>query len=378
MRIALDYTAAASHWPGVGRYGRELVRALVRRADCPELVLFEHGSGAALPAAALGLDVAPAGRVRRVRIPGRRRTLAWRSRLGLGGIARRLGRVDLVHRAFPLEQLGAVRGCPEVMPLFELPAPDAGRDAALARSLAPHARVVVGSAAGRLEVADRLGAHGLDTTRLCDFITGADHWLRDADLLDTAELAAAGPPRFLVLGAIAHARRPLAILAAFEALAAPKPAAERPLLVFDGRPGDAAGEFAAALAASPVAEHVTWNPEPREAALPQLVASSAVLVHLSRGELSPITPLEALHFGGAAVLSALPSFTEALGSAAELVEPEVEADPGALAAVMAAAMDSAFDPAARESRRALVARFTWDASAADHLALWAELAQSPV
>jgi len=374
MRIAIDYTAAASHWPGVGRYGRELVRALVLRPDCPELVLFEHGGAQPLPIAALGLDAAPAGLVERVRLPGSRRLMKLRSAVGFGGLERRLGNVDLVHRAFI--DMPPLRGLDYLAPLLEFGLRDAKRDAALARSLAPAKRVVVGSTAGRIEAVERLSPYGFEAFRARSFTTGADHWLRAAKPRTALENLAAGAPRFLVLGAVGSARRPLQILAGFEALVASLPPDEAPVLHFDGRAGDAADAFKAALAASPARARVTWNPKPDEAALPELVAGSTTLVHLSRGELSPITALEALHFGVSVVASHLPAFEEALGDEV-LVTPEAEVDAEALGAAMARGLRAGLDEEARRVRQGVVAGHTWDVCAADHIAIWREAHEDP-
>ena len=46
MRVGMDYLAAVTHPPGVGRYVRELVRAVVRLDERPALALFELGGGA--------------------------------------------------------------------------------------------------------------------------------------------------------------------------------------------------------------------------------------------------------------------------------------------------------------------------------------------
>jgi glycosyltransferase involved in cell wall biosynthesis len=366
LRIAFDYTAAASHWPGVGRYGRELVRALVRLDACPELVLFECGRPGPLPTAALGLDTDMAReRVRRIVLPGRERVRTWKARWLRRGIERALGPVDLVHRA-QLER-PPVFGLPCVLPLFELPAggPTVSFDALK--------HLVVGSAAGRQVVLNELG---LDPARISAVRTGADHWLRDVAPAQErdAEWAAraAAPHTLVVLGALRHARRTLDILAGFEALYATR---QDVRLAFDGRAGDAAEAFQAALATSPARAAVTWNPAPNEQALPTLVSNASVLVHLSQGELSPVTPLEALHFGTAVVASDLPAFREALPASA-LVTPQTERDPQALAAAMARAIDIADDPEARRARRELAAPYTWAACAQDHIALWQRLAQA--
>ena len=225
LRIAFDYTAAASHWPGVGRYGRELVRALVRLDACPELVLFECGRPGPLPTAALGLDTDMAReRVRRIVLPGRERVRTWKARWLRRGIERALGPVDLVHRA-QLER-PPVFGLPCVLPLFELPAggPTVSFDALK--------HLVVGSAAGRQVVLNELG---LDPARISAVRTGAGHWLRDVAPAQErdAEWAAraAAPHTLVVLGALRHARRTLDILAGFEALYATR---QDVRLAFDG------------------------------------------------------------------------------------------------------------------------------------------------
>lgn len=371
LRIAFDYTAAASHWPGVGRYGRELVRALVRLEACPELVLFECGRPGSLPAAALGLDTEIAReRVRRIVIPGRERMRAIKARWLRRGIERALGPVDLVHRA----QLDRppVFGLPCVLPLFELPS-DGSADSSRASGMAQKSaafdsveHVVVGSAAGRQVVLDELG---LDPAQVSAVRTGADHWLRDVAAANG--MRDRTPYTLVVLGALRHARRTLEILAGFEALHAQR---QDVRLHFDGRPGDAADAFQAALAASPARAAVAWNPAPHEQALPDLVSTASVLVHLSQGELSPVTPLEALHFGTAIVTSDVPAFREALPADA-LISAQTERDPHALAAAIARALDSAADPDACRARRALAAPYTWAACAEDHIALWQQLAR---
>ena len=89
--VGIDYLSAVTHPPGVGRYLRELVRALVRLEQRPELRLLEVGGGSrVMEGPPLGL--AGAARVRRLRSRLPRRTLDLLSRMGLGA-ARLLGGV---------------------------------------------------------------------------------------------------------------------------------------------------------------------------------------------------------------------------------------------------------------------------------------------
>jgi phosphatidylinositol alpha-mannosyltransferase len=204
--------------------------------------------------------------------------------------------------------------------------------------------------------------------------TGADHWLRDTAPLTAGSLQQAGPPQLLVLGAISEARRPLGILSAFEALIEYK-LHSNTKLVFCGRGGDLANAFRDALAASPVAHAVSWIDDPVEEDLPALVAGSTALIHMSAGELSPITPLEALTFGAAVVASDLPAFREVLATTpgAFLMPSDTPDDPAELARAMQAAIESGVDQSAREQRMIQAQKYTWRANAEETLALWRAL-----
>ena len=65
MRVGVDYTSGATQVAGIGRSVRELVAAILRRADCPQLTLLYAHRGP-LPAVE---DLAASERVRVRRIP---------------------------------------------------------------------------------------------------------------------------------------------------------------------------------------------------------------------------------------------------------------------------------------------------------------------
>ena len=91
--------------------------------------------------------------------------------------------------------------------------------------------------------------------------------------------------------------------------------------------------------------------------MPELMARSSVLVHLSDDELTPVTPLEAFAFGRPVVASTLPAFEEALDGEARLVETEaVVGNPSALADALAAAL---LDQDRDAERRAVAKRYSW-------------------
>jgi glycosyltransferase involved in cell wall biosynthesis len=352
MRIGIDYWPATTHAPGVGRYLRELVRALVRRAEATWLGLYDLGPRPrVMPPEALGLPRSgepAAGRVRRVGLRVPRRLVAA---LGVGA-DRWLGGVDLFHRAFALDP--RVSRARETMALAAFPPPGSPEHQALGRLDG----VFVFCSAARAAAAERLG---LDAERIHVVPPGAEHWRRGADApLD------ARPSAIAVLGRVDRARRPLAILAAAGELRSGGAELE---LVFAGRPGDAAAELEAALAASRAPAR--WLREPGEEELAALVARSAALVHLEPECWTAVTPLEACATGAAVVAPRLSPFDEALGGEAVWVPYEVE--PRELAAALERALASGRDPAARARRRARAAEFTWDRAAGLTLAAWRQI-----
>ena len=127
-------------------------------------------------------------------------------------------------------------------------------------------------------------------------------------------------------------------------------------VVADG--GDEADAFMDAAAGSSV---LVVRHRAEERHMPELMARSSMLVHLSDDELTPVTPLEAFSFGRPVVASALPAFEEALDGEAHLVETAtVVGDPSALADVLAAAL---LDQDREVERRAVAERYSWAAAA---------------
>ena len=355
MRVGIDYLQAVTHAPGVGRYVRELVRALVRLPDAPELALLEIGGGTrTLRGAALGLDGA---RVRRVR---RRMPRRWAGLLVRAGwsLERALGGVDVLHRVQadwpPIERARQVLAVAEI--------PPAGSPGAERLAARMDALVVFSRHAARELVART----GVDAQRVHQLEVGCNHWVRD---LGAERVARVDPPRLLVLGALRAEREPLLVLAAFERLRARGIRAE---LVFAGRAGSAAIDFESALARSNARESVRWIRVPEESRMPRLVAESSVLVHLAREEDTPVTPLEACAMGLAVLADPLPAFQEALAGLAVWTGPRSSAEE--LARSMEAALADARDTVRTAARAALALPYTWERNAARTLSLWQELA----
>ena len=365
MRIGIDYWPASTHAPGVGRYVRELVRALVRLEAPPWLGLYEVGPGPrSVPEDMLGLDGA--------RRPGSLRRLNWRLPRRLVELApvrpeRLLGGCDLFHRAFV--DRPPVRRARCAVTLAELPAVGTPGHATALAAAQRLDGIIVASTAAHRAVVERLD---VAPERVHVVPVGCEHWMRA--LGGAPYPVPEEPARVVALGRVDRGRHPGALVRAVDAVHAEG----RPLeLVFAGRAGDAADELRAALARARIPAR--WNESPDEAELPALVGGAAVLVHLEREAFTPVTPLEALAAGAAVVASELPPFVEALGDEAEWVPPEAAGDEleRALRTALDRALSSARDPAARDRRAALAARFSWERAAALTVEAWRRMLAAP-
>ncbi|MEL6429499.1 MAG: glycosyltransferase [Planctomycetota bacterium] len=361
-RLGLDYTPGPGHAPGVGRYVRELVRALVRIEGAPELRLVEYGraprpmEGAPLALTGRGVRVAP----RRVRVGVPRRWLGGPIPLLGSAVGRISGRGCAVfHRVEP--QRPARLHVPHTLSVTELPPAGSSALNALGETARTAAAVVTFSETARARIASELG---VALSRVHAVPVGTEHWWRDLGL---HEPAPARPSRdVLVLGAVREARMPLAALRAFEALRERAPREPSRLLLV-GRPGDAAAAFRSALGASPARDSVRWIEDPDEVRMPACVAGAATLLHFARDEVSPVTPLEARRMGLSVVASALPAFQEVLDGGARWVDP---GDPAGVAEALGDALDEGVSAEARRAAERSARPFTWDACARAHLDVW--------
>lgn len=357
IRIAIDYGIALSHAPGVGRYARELVRALVRRADAPALRLLEVGRAPhVLPVTALGLDAARASGfdVRVTRVPLPRRVVGALGRIGWT-TERWVGGADVVHQVLPYEPL-PTRTALNTLTLAELPELGSANERVLRTTLSCTERVLVFSTSARDELTRRFD---VDASWIDVVPVGADHWARET----TATSERRSPPEVLVLGQASARRRPDAIVAACERVVA---GGLELRLRFVGPKGEAGEALRARLERSPLAGRATIEPGV-EAELPRLVAGAAVLVHLNDVEWTAVTPLEAFAVGVPVVVSRIPAFVEAIGDEAAYVDDDAD-----LADAIAAAITTD-SPTTRARRRELARAFTWDRNAAATVDVWTKM-----
>lgn len=360
FRVGLDVWPALRHPPGIGRWVRELVRALARldvqRDERPELMLFDVGPGrTVLPEAAWALD-GFAG-VHRVRANVPRRLVAAAGALGFGA-DRWLDGVDLFQRTFPdAPRLGRV---PAIVPVFELPPLGSVDERVLGHALRRDGHALVASDWSRAEVVRRFG---LPASRVHMVPIGCEHWRREL----AREPEPSRPARIVVLGALARRRAPLTIVAACERLLREGGADNELELVFAGRSSDAAREFETARAASPLGARLVRREDPEEHELPELVGGATLLVHLNQEECTAVTPLEALALGVGVVATRLPPFVEALGEQATFVAPAI--DELGLARAIASELERA-TPSSRAARRAHAATYTWERHARAVVGIW--------
>ncbi len=364
MRIGLDYLPASTHWPGVGRYARELTRALVLLPEAPRLRLFEWGAERrTIGERALGLAQAVRAPVRfSARAP--RRALDVLARVGLGA-DRLLGGLDLFQRmhlrAPPLSRARCMWAA------AELPPADSRAADELRVQLAELDGVLAASASCAAQLQREFG---VEAARIHRVRTGCEHWRRELREVPARD----EPATVIVLGALRGARQHAAILSAFELLHARARAAR---MLWIGPRGDAAAELERRIAASSARAALEWHAQPIEPRMPELMARASLLVHLSEGEQTPVTPLEACSFGTPVLASPLPAFVEALGEAAHWIESAAAADPAELARAMESALESTRDAAACARRVQLAREFSWEQNARATLAAYARCLDAP-
>ena len=366
-RVGVDYLQAVTHWPGVGRYARELVRALVRIDETPDLRLFEFGAERrTISEPALGL----AGfdnryRRRSVRLP--RRVLSAVEQVTGLGADRLLGGVDIFHRI--VFEHPPVSKALQTMAVGELPPINSSADQRFGERLQSLDGLFVASRHAEGELHRR---YAIAPEKIHFVSLGCDHWRRDLPVFDRAQKQSS----LLVLGAIRAERRQAEILQAFELLFA-RDIASRLVIVGGGLPEERK-RFRARLDASPAKSGVNWIDSPIEADMPRLVAEASVLVHLSRGEETAVTPLEAFSFGTAVVTNPGGAFLEALGDHAFYFDTQSEADVDVekLAACLTDALETAHVDSYCDERMSIAAPFTWKASAKRTAKVWKSIAMA--
>ncbi len=319
LRPLVDYRAALTSGQGVGRYSRELARALAARDDVDLRLFGPTWQRADVDRSALGVE-----RVRlfRRRIPSK--ALERALVLARVGVERLVGGADVVlhtqYRRLPTRR-------PEVATIHDLVfldsdrfvgAATAARMSAFVRAAARDCRAIVTpSEAVADEVAERL-----DVARERVFATplGVDHVHRiRVDPEDAEALAAAmrvRGPFFFTAARLETRKNLVTVLRAFEGLV-DTPA--RWLVA--GTPGDGGDAFLEAVRRSPAAPRIELLGHITESNLRAHIEACIGFVLVPHDEGFGLAPLEAMALGSAAVTSDVPVVREVCGGGAELVSP---------------------------------------------------------
>jgi glycosyltransferase involved in cell wall biosynthesis len=375
VRVGIDYRPALVNREGIGRYARELVRALCELDFDRRLGLFGYTlAPARYSRAELGL-AGRAAELVRLRLPSS----------ALPPLLARLGKGadDLVGGAsvYHHTQLSAlpVRAAAEVLTLYDCiwaadapPVAEAQRPGFLdgaaaarmltsARELARRARrVLVPSEFVAAEVVMTLG---VAPARVVVTPLGCDHLARGAALPMRRERA--GDPYVVTVCRVDARKNHVRVLAAFERLV--REGFPHRWIVA-GPPGHGAEDFARALERSSARERVSWRRDVPDEALPALYAGADACAFMSLAEGFGLPPLEAMACGTPVLASGVTSLPEVLGDAALYAEPtDVDAIFEGLRRLLAD-RGMAEDCSARG--RAHARRFTWRATARATLAAY--------
>jgi glycosyltransferase involved in cell wall biosynthesis len=370
LRVSLDVSAVPVDPRGAGRYTLELAKALGRRDDLALTLVARTGDAgrwaSLLPAASV-LASAPGPRPLR---------LAW-EQVALPSVLRRQP-LDVHHG--PHYTMPERARLPVVVTVHDLTFFD--HPQWHERAKVPFFRRAIRQAAARAEVvvcvsdatARRLGElllpaarvvvahHGIDH----DHFLPADHPSVSAED-DHAVLRGHGirQPYVAFLGTLEPRKGIDLLAAAFDRVALTHP--ELQLVIAGGR-GWSSGDTESALAAMRHSDRLVRTGYLSDDAVPVLLRRAACVVYPARAEGFGLPVIEALATGAPVITTAGSVMDELAEGTALTFPPE---DVGALAEVLEAALGSAADPASR--RRAgldVAARYTWAASAEEHVSAY--------
>ncbi len=318
MRVALDYRPALVNREGIGRYTRELVRALCALGHGPQLGLFGWTlAGRRVEASELGLERSGA-RLTRLRVPSR-----WFPRLcALSGRGAEdfCGGAALWHHTQP--SLLPVREAREVATIFDciyarenefLSREAAASMTASAREqIRRSRRILVPSAFVRGELARTFD---VDPARVDVTLLGCDHALRSADAPGVAREGAT----VLTVSRVDRRKNHVRMLRAFERL---REARRDARWIVAGPAGHGAEDFARACAASPARDAIERRVDVPERELAVLHARARAFWFTSLDEGFGLPPLEAMARGVPTLASTCASLPEVLGDGAVLLDPD--------------------------------------------------------
>ena len=374
MRIGIDYTAAVNQGAGIGRYARQMTRALLELDRENEYVLFVPSAS---PEASRASESAIVGQanVSLARLPLSERALValWHRLRVPVPVELFSGRLDVFHSPdFALAPVLRARTLVTVHDLSFRRVPECFKPALLSylnrvvpRSVARADIVLADSESTRNDAIELLR---LAPERVFVVYAGVDSRFRrvtDQGLLEDVRSRYSLPGRFVLsVGTLQPRKNYVRLIEAFSRLSD----VEDVSLVISGARGWLYEEIYRRVEELGLSSRVLFPGYVAEADLPALYSLSEVFAFPSLYEGFGLPPLEAMACGTPVVVSRASSLPEVVGNAGCLVDPlSVEEIAGTLQALL----DS---PARRadlaEQGVAQAARFTWSEAARVLLGLY--------
>lgn len=361
LRPLIDLRAGLTQGEGVGRYAREVARALADRDDVEPRLFAPTWTPPATTLAEAGLGGAPAFAPR---LPSKLLTAALGA-LSIGAERLVRGGAALVHntqyRRLP-SRLPAVTTIHDLAYLDSeryVGAATAARMSRFARAAAARGDVLVTpSRAVAAEVVERLQ---VDPSRVVAAPLGIDHVLRirpaESEREAVAEEVRHQGPFVLTAARIERRKNHLGLLRALEHLG---DAAPRWIVV--GPDGEGAADFHRALSDSPIRGRVSVLGRVSEQSLRARLDACAAFALVPHDEGFGLAPLEAAALGRPVVTSAVPVVEEVCGGAATLVSPD---SPEEIARGLEQVLG--ISDGEREARARVAQGATWESCAARHV-----------
>jgi glycosyltransferase involved in cell wall biosynthesis len=371
LRIGIDYTAAARQGAGIGRYTRELVRALAKLDRSHDYVLLAATGGRRLA----DRDWPPNFQTRSLPLSDRTLAILWhRLRLPLW-VEVATGSVDIFHSPdFVLPPLRRARTLVTVHDLSFIRYPQCA-DAKLRaylnkvvpRSVQRADLVLADSQSTKDDLMELLGVEADGIEVVYPGVENRFHPIKDQTLLEKVRARYSLPPKFILgLGTLQPRKNFTRLIKAFADLRF----ADLRLVIAGGK-GWLYEEIFATVARLGLEEKVVFPGFVADEDLPALYNLADLFVFPSLYEGFGLPPLEALACGTPVITSDASSLPEVMGEAGLMVEAT---DVEALAEAMGRVLE---DDALREG---MIARgleqarqFTWQKAAARLLNLYETL-----